>query len=549
MIPIGILSSVTSSTSLLLDQYPNAAAAYSLRKLRTAYTGFCIQVGYGNPRVTLDVGFINGIVDTNAILNHVGAQGDSFVTKWYDQSGNSRDMTSNITTDPRIVIAFVLNLSNGKPAINFNPTTLQQYLFRNGIISGSIARTLIAVYQPSVVSGNIYGIFGQGSYAECFAWSVIGSSPNPSFLGDPYFDAQCASLGIGLTTQNTSMKIGSFFYDSTIGYLWKNNTQIQSAALTLNANTAQLFQIGTVGGGVGAGFLPLNGNISECILYLNNQLANANGINTNINSFYSIYTPPPSVSDPDAQAFVDRVYNAGGTLTSTEANAVNTLTISLKAAGIWTSMKAIYPMVGASAVACSQNLKSSSFTGTFSSGWTFTSTGVTPNGTSAFMNTNFNTSTNLVKTSAHLSLYVRNNSSVGTAYDLANASNGGMTIDSTYLITRYGGNFTYFGIADPSYTTGINVSLDSRGFWCGTRVINNQFIYKNGTQVAIGTSGSTNLANNNLYLGAANANGTASFFSDKQYAFSTIGDELNSTQNADFYTAVQAFQTSLSRQV
>ena len=54
-------------------------------------------------------------------------------------------------------------------------------------------------------------------------------------------------------------------------------------------------------------------------------------------------------------------------------------------------MKAIYPMVGASAAACAQNLKSSSFTGTFTSGWTFASSGVTPNGTSAYFNTYINT--------------------------------------------------------------------------------------------------------------------------------------------------------------
>ena len=81
------------------------------------------------------------------------------------------------------------------------------------------------------------------------------------------------------------------------------------------------------------------------------------------------------VSDADAQAYINRVYTAGGTLTNTEANAVNQLTIDMKAAGVWTAMKAVYPMVGSSAAACAQNLKSSSFTGTFSSGWTFASTG------------------------------------------------------------------------------------------------------------------------------------------------------------------------------
>jgi len=69
--------------------------------------------------------------------------------------------------------------------------------------------------------------------------------------------------------------------------------------------------------------------------------------------------------DPDAAAFFARVTAAGGTLSATEQTAVNTLVVQMKADGIWTAMKAIYPMVGASAAACAQNLKSSSFTGTF----------------------------------------------------------------------------------------------------------------------------------------------------------------------------------------
>ena len=91
--------------------------------------------------------------------------------------------------------------------------------------------------------------------------------------------------------------------------------------------------------------------------------------------------------DADAVAFFGRVTTAGGSLSATEKAAVNTLVVQMKADGTWTPMKAIYPMVGASAAACAQNLKSASFTGTFSSGWTFASTGVTGNGTSAYMDT------------------------------------------------------------------------------------------------------------------------------------------------------------------
>lgn len=254
--------------------------------------------------------------------------------------------------------------------------------------------------------------------------------------------------------------------------------------------------------------------------------------------------------DPDAQAFFNRVETAGGTLTTTEKNAINQLVLDMKSAGIWSAMKAVYPMVGASAAACAQNLVSSSFTGTFSSGWTFSANGVQGNGTSAYFDTALNTLTNLTLTSTHLSIYVRNNSNGGggSPYDLANATNSGMTVDPTYLIARYSSNLAYLGIGDINYFTN-SASLDSRGFWLGiTNGSRAQNLYKNGSSVASGT-GSGSFANNNLYLGAANAGGSPLFFSDKQYALCSIGDGLTDTQASDFYTAVQTFQTTLSRQV
>jgi hypothetical protein len=253
--------------------------------------------------------------------------------------------------------------------------------------------------------------------------------------------------------------------------------------------------------------------------------------------------------DPDALAFFARVTAAGGSLTATEKSAVNTLVVTMKANSIWTPMKAIYPMVGASAAACAQNLKSSSFTGTFSSGWTFASTGVQGNGNSAFFDTALNTLSQLTQNNTHLSVYVRNNVSAGQPYDMGNSSTPGMLVNPTYLITRYSTNVTYLGIADTSYGTSSS-STDSRGFWCGgTSGSLAQVLYRNGSSFTTGTALVGTFANNNLFLGAANNGGSALFFTNKQYAFCSIGDGLNGTQQGNFYTAVQAMQTTLSRNV
>jgi hypothetical protein len=74
--------------------------------------------------------------------------------------------------------------------------------------------------------------------------------------------------------------------------------------------------------------------------------------------------------------------------------------------------------------------------------------------------------------------------------------------------------------------------------------------YRNGVQL-----GATDTVSNagktmpvaSLYLGAAN--GSSGTFSNKQYAFASIGSGLTDSETLAFYNCVQAFQTTLGRQV
>jgi hypothetical protein len=257
--------------------------------------------------------------------------------------------------------------------------------------------------------------------------------------------------------------------------------------------------------------------------------------------------------DPDAQAFFNRVTAAGGTLSGTEETAVNTLVIQMKADGIWSGMKAIYPMVGASAAACAQNLKSSSFPGTFYGGWTFASTGVTPNGTSAYMDTGCNPSllTNWI-TNNHQSFYSRTQTPNGNGWNM------GVGFSSTgsplfgLAVVRSGNSAIY---DSGFYLTAriTSTETDGRAFWLGSCTASNlrKFI-KNGSVIATNTTSDTIAASNaNIAIGALydTATSSANFFMSQQCAFSSIGDGLTDTEASNFYTAVQAFQTTLSRQV
>lgn len=245
--------------------------------------------------------------------------------------------------------------------------------------------------------------------------------------------------------------------------------------------------------------------------------------------------------DVDAQAFFDRVTTAGGTLSSSEKNAVNTLVIKMKNDGIWTKMKAIYPMVGASAEACKQNLKSSSFTGSFSSGWTFSSNGVTGNGTGAYMDTGLNANTSLNINSAHISYY-RNtiNSAIGLGVLMG-------INDLSLFLQPTASNF-YGSLA----TTNINDfsgSFNTTGFFIVNRPSSTtQKTIRNTTIVQTKTvTGSSYASSQNVFL--SNYNTASTFATNSRCAFSSIGDGLTDTEASNFYTSVQAFQTTLSRQV
>jgi SPP1 family predicted phage head-tail adaptor len=250
-----------------------------------------------------------------------------------------------------------------------------------------------------------------------------------------------------------------------------------------------------------------------------------------------------SAFDADAAAFFARVTTAGGTLTTTEQNAVNTLVVQMKADGIWTKMKAIYPMVGASAAACAQNLKSSSFTGTFSSGWTFASTGVKPDGVSTFMDTTL-LSNDFTSNIGGFSCYTRTNDTTGLALEYG-------SIDTHWIISwlsNSGG--PGLGIMGNTYKNFTSISNSFVGLLVNQR--------SSSTQIKINYDGGNESASLNIislgstlsvYLGGWHYSGGAQYFGEREIAFFSKHDYLDDTESQKFIDSVQAFQTTLNRQV
>ena len=106
----------------LLDTYTGAAAAYSLRKLSSSYSGSAIRVRRSNDNAEIDVNFnVFGELDTVSLAAHCGSN-DGFVKTWYCQSGNSRDVTqTNTANQPKIYDSSTgVVTRNGKPFVMFS---------------------------------------------------------------------------------------------------------------------------------------------------------------------------------------------------------------------------------------------------------------------------------------------------------------------------------------------------------------------------------------------------------------------------------------------
>ena len=254
----------------------------------------------------------------------------------------------------------------------------------------------------------------------------------------------------------------------------------------------------------------------------------------------------PIVSDADAQTFL----NAAVIEDVTQANAVNTLVTDLKSYGIWSKMKAIYPFVGGTASTHKWNLKDprdldAAFRLQFFGGWTHSANGALPNGTNAYADTKLVTSTNLSVNSTHLSFYTPTQSTSG-AHDIGNNLTGNFALSAYY--SGIGKLFVSYSYPTESV---LNTNTNSKGFIIGSRTANNsaKMYFNNSLINTLTTTRTSNLPAISLFLGATNVNSSPSFYSNKEFSFASIGDGLTDTEAANLYTAVQAFQTTLSRQV
>ena len=265
--------------TLLLDLYPGAAAAYSLRHLRTAYSGSAIQVRRSSDDSLQDIGFVDGNLDTASLLSFVGS-GDGFVKIWYDQSGEGNDAAQgSASNQPKIVSSGVVITENGKPSVEFNGTT--DYIQNQLSVGATVTAFAVSKIVDEPDYNFIYDSFGTGARLRLGLW-----------VTQEYF----ADNGDGLVAEATTASNGLqnlFFAKHTNSdvSISVNQDTLQTVESTNFSQNSEFWNIGARNDGA-EHFL--EGTIQELILYPSDQSANRRAIETNTNNYYSIY---PTVLD------------------------------------------------------------------------------------------------------------------------------------------------------------------------------------------------------------------------------------------------------------
>jgi hypothetical protein len=247
--------------------------------------------------------------------------------------------------------------------------------------------------------------------------------------------------------------------------------------------------------------------------------------------------------DADAVAFLA----AAGITDATITSAICTLVTSMKVNGTWAKCNAIYPFVGGTATTHKFNLKNpldtnAAFRLSFIGGLTHSANGITGNAINAYCNT-FLPNTAVAINSNHISTYSRTSINENSV-DIGTYGQAPPTSSGIHHSARGFGLGMFFRNQNNTFATAANA--DGRGFYLSTRTASNfSAMYKNGIQTCTLIVAPVAMLNENFNILAING----TFFSSRNLAFATIGSGLNSTEAAALYTAVQAFNTTLSRQV
>jgi len=295
-----------AAQNLLLDDYPNAAAAYSLRKLDKDYTGSAIRVRRSNDNAEQDIGFTSsGDLDTASLKTFVGAGNNGFVTVWYDQSSSNKNIfNTTAAQQPTIIDLGTIQRQNNKPCIVFGGGGTNQFIKNDTMKLPLINRSVFFVMrQLSIRNFGDEGFFGlnppsgSNDFNTTSAYEFQGQNPGASRQYGAFGSAGVSYQLQKNGTSNVSLQILTPYSLLSEIKGGSSASLYENGNLITTDNSFTEFASQSHGGFIiGARYFTnlsvqfnTNSSFQEFIYWGANQSSNRTGIQNNINDYYNIY--------------------------------------------------------------------------------------------------------------------------------------------------------------------------------------------------------------------------------------------------------------------
>lgn len=266
---------------LLLDEYPNAAAAYSLRRVNSRYTGPLIRVRKDSTgQLTQDIGTIGEALDTIALKAFAGAN-SCYVSIWYDQSGNGRNATQTTAANqPRIVNVGAIPRISGKITMSFFGS--------NYFTIPDFDVSLSSIFAVALTTNNaaVGTVYGKGSTS-----GLLLREANMQIASSNINYQKIASGGSSTSARailNNIVYLWTGIYGAVNNLIYSNGVAGTTAALVSGTISSPVINIGAFWDRNSLRYY-MQGSISEVIVYDSDRTSLRILIEQNINTYYAIY--------------------------------------------------------------------------------------------------------------------------------------------------------------------------------------------------------------------------------------------------------------------
>jgi hypothetical protein len=248
--------------------------------------------------------------------------------------------------------------------------------------------------------------------------------------------------------------------------------------------------------------------------------------------------------DPATTAWVNQVITNGGSVSAGRKTAVDTLITGLKTDGLWTKLDRLWLLAAENSQSAFTDLVALASATPVNSPTFTVDRGYASNGTTSYLNSNFNPSTAALykQNDAHFSVYTRQSTASSNIWQGC--------YDGTCIIQMLQQNGTQFYVGINT-NGGDTFNGSGAGMLVGIRRTSlAEEYFHNGSSIYTNPSNaSVALANLNVFICARNFSGTADSFDTDQVAASSWGNQLSATEAGNLSSRINTYMTSVGANV